>query len=198
MCTRNSYYKINPELRRHQHRLSVTHMDLTALQQLLLPAAASTTFVVLSCVYGMLDVNKVRYNKETGAGAKFEHPYKPWLDDHNDKEGRHYRGYKACQNTLEWAIYTIPMIWCWAIYNPSIPVVGKHMGWFLVTKSAGYAYFNFQYVKGYQESSKGRMRPFRARTVLFRVIAFGAMAGIGWSALTTFFPGRLKNFMPAK
>ena len=168
---------------------------LHELQLLLLPAAVSTVAVVLSCVQGMLQVNTVRYNKETM--KEFAHPYKPWLDDHNDKEGRHYRGYKASQNTLEWAVYTIPMIWSFALYNPSIPVVGAFMGPWLVVLSLVYSYFNYSYVKGYMESSKSRMTPFRRRTMAFRAIAFGAMGGIGYSVAINVYSGALTAVYPS-
>lgn len=150
------------------------------LQTLLLPAAVATIAVVLSCVQGMLHVNTVRYAKD-GAGSGFEHPYKPWLDSHNDSEGRHYRGYKASQNTLEWALYVLPMIWLWAIYNPALPWVGEFTGAILVALSFLYSFFNYQYVAAYMESSKGRMQPFRRRTMCFRFIAFGAMGGVAYA-----------------
>ena len=49
----------------------------------------------------MMEMGKVRYAEE-----KFSHPYKPWAEDHNDKSGAHYRGYKACQNCVEWTVYS--------------------------------------------------------------------------------------------
>ena len=44
-----------------------------------------------------------------------------------DKEGSHYRGFKACQNGVEWTIYTLPCLWLNVLYAPALeimPVVG--------------------------------------------------------------------------
>lgn len=65
-------------------------------------------------------MGKIRYAKKD-----FQHPYKPWSDDHNDKEGKHYRGFKACQNCVEWTVYTVPSLWLFVLYTPALEVVPK-------------------------------------------------------------------------
>ena len=151
-------------------------MDLKGLQQLLFPAAIGTIAIVGSCVAGIFEVSAIRYSDKS-----FEHPYKPWSDDHNDKEGRHYRGFKACMNTVEWAVYTIPLQWVFTIYTPSIPFVGPYSAWVSTGLALTYAYFNKQYVPSYMTSAKDRIPPFRNRTLAFRCIAFGAIGGVCYS-----------------
>jgi hypothetical protein len=67
------------------------------------------------------------------------------------------------------------------IYTPSLPVVGKYMGWTGGALSLFYSISNAQYVPAYMECAQGRLGPFKRRTLAFKGIAFGAVAGMGFS-----------------
>ena len=128
-------------------------------------------------------MGKIRYAKKD-----FQHPYKPWSDDHNDKEGKHYRGFKACQNCVEWTVYTVPSLWLFVLYTPAlevVPKVGPVVAPYLPLAGGAaamvYSYFNVKYVEGYMESAEGRLKPFYARTNAFRFLIYGAFVGIGAS-----------------
>mmetsp|Transcript_525 Transcript_525/g.1131 ORF Transcript_525/g.1131 Transcript_525/m.1131 type:complete len:200 (+) Transcript_525:64-663(+) len=149
---------------------------LAELQMLFLPCAVGTFAIIASCVSGIYAVGAVRY-----ADKEFEHPYKPWLDSHNDKEGRHYRGFKASQNCVEWAVYTLPLLWIFGLYAPSLPMVGNFMPWTGGALSLVYAFYNNAYVPAYMASAKDRLLPFTRRTLAFKAIAAGAGAGVLFS-----------------
>ena len=151
-------------------------------------------------------MGKIRYAKKD-----FQHPYKPWSDDHNDKEGKHYRGFKACQNCVEWTVYTVPSLWLYVLYTPAlevVPKVGPVVAPYLPLAGGAaamvYSYFNVKhaltlartrhpqcgpsnavrvcrYVEGYMESAEGRLKPFYARTNAFKFLIYGAFVGIGAS-----------------
>jgi hypothetical protein len=138
-----------------------------------------------SSIMGMMTMGKVRYATE-----KFAHPYKPWVDDHNDKEGQHYRGFKACSNCVEWTVYSVPCLWIFVIYAPAVkilptvgPLVAPFAGYAGGATALGYAYFNKKYVEGYMQSADGRLAPFHARTAAFKVLIYGALAGVGCAAV---------------
>lgn len=67
---------------------------LYELQQICLPAAVGTIAIIYSTILGIFKVSSIRY-----ADKDFAHPYTPWEKAHQDKDGAHYRGFKACQNS---------------------------------------------------------------------------------------------------
>ena len=111
------------------------------------PQSSAVVAYCFSNIMGMTILGKVRYDKN----LQFQHPYKPWSDDHNDKEGAHYRGFKACQNCVEWTVYTLPVLWLNVLYAPALevvptvgPVVAPYLPWVGCALSLGYSYFNVQ------------------------------------------------------
>ena len=111
------------------------------------PRSSVVVAYCLSNIMGMTILGKVRYDKD----LQFQHPYKPWSDDHNDKEGAHYRGFKACQNCVEWTVYTLPVLWLNVLYAPALeviptvgPLVAPYLPWVGCALSLGYSYFNVQ------------------------------------------------------
>ena len=59
-----------------------------------LPAAIGTVAIVVTTIEGIFVLNKTRY-KLHGKGSKFLHPYAPWNEEHQDKDGTTYRAYKV-------------------------------------------------------------------------------------------------------
>jgi hypothetical protein len=50
----------------------------------------------------------------------------------------------------------------------------------------GYAYFNQAYAPAYIESAEKRVAPFQSRTLIFRMLAYGSVVGMGFSAYEMF------------
>ena len=96
-----------------------------------------------------------RYAEE----GKEVHPYKPWCADDGDKKAQqHYRSFKACQNSVEWTVYMVPLTLLHAIYTPAIPVVGKYAPWAGTLLALMYAAGNAQYVSCSEPRYSWRMR----------------------------------------
>ena len=160
-------------------------MSLSEIQRALLPAAVGTSAIIGSSIQGMMINGKVRYSNKT-----FSHPYKPWIEDHNDKEGKHYRGFKACQNCVEWTVYAVPSLWLFTLYSPALsiipklgPVVAPWLPLIGGCASLVYSHFNMKYVEGYMESTEGRLKPFKYRTMMLKLLLYGSFLGISASRL---------------
>ena len=78
-----------------------------------------------SNVLCMYTLNKIRYAERSGP----VHPYRPWADTAKNADA-HYRAYKACQNVLEWTVYSLPLLWLYVLYTPAIPRIGRALSWF--------------------------------------------------------------------
>lgn len=75
----------------------------------------------------------------------------------------------------------MPSIWCYVLYTPAIPVVGKFLPWTGALLALAWSYFNKEYVPKYMQAAELRIAPFRWRTRIFRVLAVGAIGGMGCS-----------------
>lgn len=146
---------------------------LRELQIAALPAAIGSFAIVYSNIVNMKSMGTIRYADK----SKEVHPYKPWTDDSASAEP-HFRAFKACQNGTEWTVYCLPALWIYVMYTPSIPVVGTYLSWAGLVLALGFAYYNVEYVKAYTVSAQARIAPFSKRTMFFRFIAYGAMAGM--------------------
>ena len=78
----------------------------------------------------------------------------------------------------------MPVLFIYTLYVPAIPVVGTYMPWTAALLGLAWGHFNVKYVEGYTESADGRMYGFRKRTQVFRLLAYGALAGMAASGAT--------------
>ncbi len=147
------------------------------LQLSLMPAALGTVAVVYSNVLCMYTLNKIRYAERSGP----VHPYRPWADTAKNADA-HYRAYKACQNVLEWTVYSLPLLWLYVLYTPAIPRIGRALSWFGAVLGLALARFNAAYAEAYAGSADARVKPFYRRIRIFQVLFLGFVAGAGASA----------------
>ena len=146
------------------------------LQLSLMPAALGTVAIVYSNVLCMYTLNKIRYAERSGP----VHPYRPWADTAKNADA-HYRAYKACQNVLEWTVYSLPLLWLYVLYTPTIPRIGRALSWFGAVLGLALARFNATYAEAYAESADARVKPFYQRIRIFQILFLGFVAGAGAS-----------------
>ena len=123
-------------------------------------------------------MGKVRYVEK----GKQVHPYKPW-DDKADNADMHFRAFKACQNGVEWTTFAVPLLFLFNLYTPAVPFIGAYAPWGAALLGLAFGYYNVEYIKGYIKSADDRMPGFKMRTLCFRGIFYGFVAGAACSVL---------------
>ena len=116
---------------------------LRELQVAFLPAAIGTVGVIYSNILGWGVMGKVRYVE----AGKQVHPYKPW-EDKSDTADAHFRAFKACQNGVEWTTFTVPLLFLFNLYTPSIPYIGAYAPLAAAVLGLAFGYYNVQYIEG--------------------------------------------------
>ena len=160
------------------------------IRQALLPVAGGTAAMLLSTALTILGQSKLRYAvKDENKKNLLAHPYKPWIVPEGHEEGaeKAYRGYKAYLNCQEWFFMSLPGLWLWSFYAPSLPYVTQQLADFsTVGTVAVWVMANHMYFHGYVESADKRITGFRFRTLVFRFWAYGSMASIFCATLRRF------------
>jgi len=161
---------------------------------------ASTRHVALSARLRESEPGSSQSPSHTSATQVFEHPYKPWQSvakEHAEGAEAAYRAFRAYENSKEWAVLTIPSLWIFSVYASALPFVSPTVGAVTTASLAAvYCVGDKLYASGYGESAEGRMKGFKIRTLAFRGIAYGAIAGVVGAAYLSCvgpFPGCLQN-----
>ena len=149
-------------------------------------AAAATVGMVAGTTLKLLGMVKPRYALKGDDGkALLQHPYQPWVEVPEEaREGaeKAYRAFKAYENSKEWLLLTLPLVWVFSACGEAVPRLPQ-AGVQVITAGvmAGYLVGDHLFFTGYCEAASKRMRGFRVRTNCFKALL--ALASVSAACL---------------
>lgn len=132
-------------------------------------AAAATVGMVAGTTFKLLGMIKPRYALKGDDGKPLlQHPYRPWQEvpeEHREGAEKAYRAFKAFENSKEWMLLTLPLVWVFSACGEAVPRLPQ-AGVQAITAglSAGYILGDHLFFSGYCQSASKRMKGFRIRT----------------------------------
>merc|ERR1712013_253168 len=118
---------------------------------------------------------------------EWTHPYKP----HENKCELIYRCYRAQENIKEWSNIAMPLTVIFSVFLREMPVVGVYHQPIVAEIGIAYHMASMAYFDGYKQSVKGREGPFRRRSMVIRVLLFGSIGLVGYTAFDKYVMGLL-------
>jgi hypothetical protein len=153
--------------------------------------SAGTIVMLFGCFHAMGEMIKIRYAAKDDAGKPLlPHPYTPWTPvdpKYHKMTDKAFRSFKMFENVKEWTLLSVPLMWIFSLYGGTLPLVDDDMvDVAVVLSSAFYAYATSQYISGYIESPKNRLKGFQIRRRVCEFWLFGSVGSVFWAALQRF------------